>query len=121
MTADAVDDALAFRDEIAQRIINEFNEKLIQYTDDPSMISAEAFKPNFTATDFDKINAKAEKDSTETKQVTTGKSFWKSTTTKSYHVWKKHVSIVANSIRDRLNDEIIPTMVMVSIIVKPKD
>jgi len=111
MTLDAVDDALAFRDEIAQRIINEFNEKLIQYTDDPSMISAEAFKPNFTATDFDKINAKAEKDSTETKQVTTGKSFWKSTTTKSYHVWKKHVSIVANSIRDRLNDEIIPTMV----------
>lgn len=111
MTLDAVDDALAFRDEIAQRIINEFNEKLIQYTDDPSMISAEAFKPNFAAADFDKINAKAEKDSTEIKQITTGKSFWKSTTTKSYHVWKKHVSIVANSIRDRLNDEIIPTMV----------
>lgn len=111
MTLDAVDGALAFRDEIAQRIINEFNKKLIQYTDDPSMISAEAFKPNFTATDFDKINAKAEKDATETRQVTEGKSFWKSTTTKSYHMWKKHVSIVATSIRDRLNDDIIPTMV----------
>ena len=111
MTLDAVDDALAFRNAMAQRIIDEFNEKLIQYTDDPSMISADAFKPNFTASDFDQINAKAEKEATETKQVTTGKSFWKSTTTKSYHVWKKHVSIVATSIRDRLNDEIIPTMI----------
>lgn len=111
MTLDAVDDTLAFRNEIAQEIINEFNDKLIQYTDDPSMISADAFKPNFTASDFDQINNKAEKDATETKQVTTGKSFWKSTTTKSYHVWKKHVSIVANSIRDRLNNEIIPTMI----------
>lgn len=111
MTLDAVDGALAFRDEIAQKIISEFNEKLIQYTDDPSMISADAFKPNFTATDFDKINAKAEKDATETREVTEGKSFWKSTTTKSYHMWKKHVSIVANNIRDRLNDEIIPTMI----------
>lgn len=111
MTLDAVDDALAFRDAIAQRIIDEFNEKLIQYTDDPSMISADAFKPNFTASDFDQINAQAEKDATETKKVTTGSSFWKSTTTKSYHMWKKHVSIVATSIRDRLNDEIIPTMI----------
>lgn len=111
MTLDAVDGALAFRDEIAQKIISEFNEKLIQYTDDPSMISADAFKPNFTATDFDKINAKAEKDATETREVTEGKSFWKSTTTESFHMWKKHVSIVANSIRDRLNDDIIPTMI----------
>jgi len=111
MTLEAVDDALAFRDEIAQKIIAEFNDKLIQYTDDPSMISADAFKPNFTASDFDQINVKAEKDATETRQVTTGKSFWKSTTTKSYHVWKKHVSIVANSIRGRLNNEIIPTMI----------
>lgn len=111
MTLDAVDDTLAFRNEIAQEIINEFNDKLIQYTDDPSMISADAFKPNFTASDFDQINDKAEKDAIETKQVTTGKSFWKDTTTKSYHVWKKHVSIVANSIHDRLNNEIIPTMI----------
>lgn len=110
MTLDAVDDVLTFRDEISQRIINEFNEKLIQYTDDPSMISAEAIKPDFTATDFDKINAEAEKASTETRQVTEGKSFWKSTTTQSYHVWKKHVTIVATNIRDRLNKEIIPTM-----------
>ena len=110
MTLDAVDGALAFRNEIAKRIISEFNEKLIQYTDDPSMISADAFKPNFTATDFDNINAKAEKAATETKEVTEGKSFRKSTTTRSYHVWKKHVSIVANSIRERLNDGIIPTM-----------
>lgn len=111
MTLDAVDDALAFRNAIAKRIIDEFNEKLIQYTEDPSMISADAFKPNFTASDFDQINAQAEKDATEIKQVTTGSSFWKSTTTKSYHMWKKHVSIVATSIRDRLNDEIIPTMI----------
>ena len=111
MTLDAVDDALAFRDAIAQRIIDEFNEKLIQYTDDPSMISADAFKPNFTEADFDSINAKAEKESTEMRPVTEGKSFWKSTTDKPHHVLKKHVSIVATSIRDRLNDEIIPTMI----------
>lgn len=111
MTLDAVDDVLSFRDTIAQRIIAEFNDKLIQYTDDPSMIHADAFKPNFTASDFDEINTKADQAATETEQVTTGKSFWKSTETRSYHVWKKHVSIVANSIRDRLNDEIIPTMV----------
>ena len=111
MTLDAVDDALAFRNAIAQRIIDEFNEKLIQYTDDPSMISADAFKPNFTEADFDSINAKAEKESTEMRPVTEGKSFWKSTTDKPHHVLKKHVSIVATSIRDRLNDEIIPTMI----------
>lgn len=111
MTLDAVDDVLAFRNAIAQRIINEFNNKLIQYTDDPSMISADAFKPNFTASDFDKINAEAEKDATKTKEVTSGASFRKSTTTKSYHMLKKHVSIVADNIRDRLNVEIIPTMI----------
>lgn len=110
MTLDAVDGALAFRNEIAKKIISEFNEKLIQYTDDPSMISVDAFKPNFTAADFDNINAKAEEDATETREVTEGGSFWKSTTTKSFHMWKKHVSIVANSIRDRLNDDIIPKM-----------
>lgn len=120
MTLDAVDDALAFREEIAQRIINEFNEKLIQYTDDPSMISAEAFKPNFTATDFDSINAVAEKQTSGTKSVTTGKSFWKSTSQRPYHHWKEHVKIVAKSIRERLNEGdkdnkedigIIPTMI----------
>ena len=110
MTLDAVDEALTFRDEIAQRIISEFNEKLIQYADDPSMISAEALKPNFTETDFDRINGNAEEQTSGTELITTGKSFWKSNSQRPYHHLKEHVKIVANSIRDRLNYDIIPTM-----------
>ena len=110
MTMDAIDDALEFRNEFAKRIIAEFNEKLIQYTNDPSMVSADAFIPNFTEADFDNINEEANKNSEEMRPVTEGKSFWKSTTQQPHHVWKKHVSIVANSIRSRLNDDIIPTL-----------
>ena len=112
MTLDAIDDSKDFRREMANRVIEECNQKLIQYTDDPSKIPAEAYIPNFTGTDFDEINKKAKKDSTEpgkdpeywgTFKITEGKS--------PHHMLREHVRRVADSIHNRLDDDIIPGMV----------
>lgn len=114
MTLDAVDDTLAFRDEIAKRIINEFNEKLIQYTDDPTMIGAEAFIPNFTETDFDRIDQDAKEQTSGYDEVESGACFWKSTSKVPYHHLKDHVKIIANNIygelgkiTDKMKDNVI--------------
>lgn len=111
ITMDAVDDAISFRDMMAKRIILDFNNELIHCTDDPSIISADTLKPNFTEADFYKINTNAKKNATESISVTEGHSFNKTTTTKSIYDSKKHVKIVANNICSRLEDDIIPAMI----------
>ena len=111
ITMDAVDDAISFRDMMAKRIILDFNNELIHCTDDPSIISADTLKPNFTEADFYKINTNAKKNATESISVTEGHSFNKTTTTKSIYDSKKHVKIVANNICSRLEDDIVPAMI----------
>ncbi len=111
MTMDAIDDTSIFRKEMALRVINEFNKKLIQYTDDPSKIPAEAYTPNFTASDYDSIDQEATRQTSGHEETTSGACFWKSTSQVPYHHLKKHVSIVVNNIYDRLNNEIIPMMI----------
>lgn len=109
MTLDSIDETKDFRREIADRVINECNKKLIQYTDDPEKIPAEAYTPNFTETDFDSINEEAKTKTSGYDEVEHGLTF-KSTERVPYHHLKEHVKLVANSISKRLNNEIIPKM-----------
>lgn len=109
MTFDAIDETKEFRREIAERVIDECNQRLIQYTDDPTKIPAEAYTPNFTETDFDNINEEAKSKTSGYDVVEHGLTF-KSTERVPYHHLKEHVKLVANSISRRLNDDIIPRM-----------
>lgn len=111
VTLDAIDDTKDFRREMADRFIKECNKKLIQYTDDPSKISAEAYIPNFTETDFDAINDDAKEKTSGYNLVEKGATFFKTEERVPYHHLKEHVGLVADSIHDRLNNDIIPTMI----------
>ena len=110
VTLDAIDDTKEFRRQIGDRIITECNEKLIQYTDDPRKIPAEAYTPNFTETDFDKIDEEAKNETSGYNNVETGLTF-KKVETVPYHHMREHVKRVADSIHDRLNNDIIPIMI----------
>lgn len=110
VTLDAIDDTKDFRREMADRIIKECNEKLIEYTDDPTKIPAEAYTPNFTETDFNAIDEDAKEKTSGYDEVEHGWTFT-SVERVPYHHLKEHVKLVANSIHKRLNDEIIPKMV----------
>lgn len=109
-TLDAIDDTKDLRREIANDVIEECNQKLIQYTDDPSKISAEAYKPNFTESDFDSIDEDARDQTSGYNEVEHGWTFFKSEEKVPYHHLREHVKLVANSILKRLNDDIIPKM-----------
>lgn len=110
ITFDAIDATKKFRREMADRVIEECNKRLIQYTDDPTKIPAEAYCPNFTEADFDSIDDDARKKTSGYDEIETGMTF-KSVEREPYHYLKEHVKLVANSISDRLTDEIIPKMV----------
>lgn len=110
ITLDAIDDTKEFRRQIGDRIITECNEKLIQYTDDPRKIPAEAYTPNFTETDFDKIDEEAKNETSGYNNVETGLTF-KKVESVPYHHMREHVKRVADSIHDRLNNDIIPIMI----------
>lgn len=111
VTLDAIDDTKDFRREMADRIIAECNEKLIQYTNDSSKIPAEAYIPNFTETDFDDIDSDAKEKTSGYDLVEKGATFFKTEERVPYHHLKEHVGLVADSIHDRLNNDIIPTMI----------
>lgn len=111
VTLDAIDDTKNFRREMADRVISECNEKLIQYTNDYSKIPTEAYIPNFTETDFDNIDLAAKEKTSGYDLVEKGVTFLKTEEKVPYHHLKKHVGLVADSIHDRLNNDIIPTMI----------
>lgn len=111
VTLDAIDDTKDFRRKMADRVIAECNEKLIQYTNDYSKIPTEAYIPNFTETDFDNIDLAAKEKTSGYDLVEKGVTFLKTEERVPYHHLKKHVGLVADSIHDRLNNDIIPTMI----------
>ena len=110
MTMDAIDATKAFRKEMAKRVIDDCNEKLIQYTNDPDSIPADAYNPNFTESDFDKINDDARQETSGYHEVEEGACFNKTIERVPYHYLKRHVKSVADSINNRLDDPIIPTL-----------
>lgn len=109
MTMDAIDDTKVFRREMANRVIADCNEKLIQYTNDPDSIPADAYNPNFTESDFDRIDDDARQKTSGYDEVEKGLTF-KKTERVPYHHLKEHVKRVADSIHNRLDETIIPTM-----------
>lgn len=110
MTLDAIDDMKQFRRAIAESVIHECNEKLIQITDDPSQIQTDAYIPNFTEADFDEINREAEKQTSGYKEIEHGATFTKRTEKIPYQHLTDHVTRVADEIQSRLDNEIIPHM-----------
>lgn len=108
MTMDTIDDTKGFIRVMADRVIEECNQELIQCTDE---IPAEAYIPNFTESDFDSINESARADTSGYRDVEDGVTFFKTTEKVPYHDLKEHVKRVANSIRGRLDADIIPKMI----------
>lgn len=106
MTIDAIDDTKDFRREIVDKVIEECNQRLIQYTSDPSQIPADAYNPNFTESDFDAIAAGETYGYAEVESLMT----FKKVERVPYHNLKEHVKLVAKSIADRLSEDIIPKM-----------
>ena len=109
MTMDAIDDAKVFRREIANKLIEQCNQELIQYTNDPEQIPAEAYVPNFTESDFAEINNEAREKTSGYEETEEGMTFT-SVERVPYHHLRDHVKLVANSISNRLKDDIIPKM-----------
>lgn len=109
ITFDAIDETKTFRRETVEAIIKECNEKLIQYTNDPTQIPAEAYTPNFTESDFATIDKDAKKKSSGYDEVESGLTF-KSVERVPYHHLRVHVKLVASSITKRLKDDIFPKM-----------
>ena len=109
MTMDAIDDTKEFRGKIAKELIEKCNQELIQYTNDPEQIPAEAYAPNFTESDFVEIDNEAREKTSGYEETEEGMTFT-SVERVPYHHWKDHVKLVANSISDRLDDDIIPKM-----------
>ena len=107
MTFDAIDEMKEFRGEIADRVIDECNQKLIQYTSDSNQIPAKAYIPNFTESDFFEIDNEARAKTSGYEDVESGLTF-KTVEKVPYHHLKEHVRLVANSISNRLENEIIP-------------
>lgn len=109
MTMDAIDDAKEFRREIANKLIEQCNQELIQYTNDPEQIPAEAYAPNFTESDFVEIDNEAREKTSGYEETEEGMTFT-SVERVPYHHLRDHVKLVANSISNRLKDDIIPKM-----------
>lgn len=109
MTMDAIDDAKEFRREIANKLIEQCNQELIQYTNDPEQIPAEAYAPNFTESDFVEIDNEACEKTSGYEETEEGLTFT-SVERVPYHHLRDHVKLVANSISNRLDDDIIPKM-----------
>lgn len=111
VTMETIADTTNFRRFIAESVIKDCNKKLIQYTDDPSKIPADAYTPNFTEADFDQIDLEAKNETSGYNDIEHGATFFKTTERVPYHDLKNHVGLVAESIHNRLNDEIIPKMI----------
>ena len=103
-TMNAIEGSHDFRREMVNRIIQECNESLIKCVEDASSIPSDAFTPNFTAQDFDKINAQAKEATSGVTEVEEGATFFKTTKKVPYHHLKDHVHQVADSISTRLDD-----------------
>lgn len=108
MTMDAIDRSKDVRAQIATEFLEECNKRLIRL-DESDKISAEAYLPNFTASDFDEIQKTTEKDAIEYKKA---EKFLTFTIAEkgSYRSYKKHVILVEQSIRKRLEGGIVPHM-----------
>ena len=104
ISMDAIVEVNDFRDRITKEMIEECNDKLVEYSGE---IDAEILTPNFTESDFDNISDLAKKETSGDKTVYEGGTFKKTIQVPYYHR-KEHVKLVAEGIEKRLKNEIIP-------------
>lgn len=107
MTFEEIEAVQDVRSELARQFLEECNERLIRCTDDPDSIPTEAYLPNFTAGDFAQINSMAEENAFEYREIT---KFVTLTDKEMYFSTQKYVTIFAESIRSRLDTEIVRPM-----------
>ena len=107
MTMDAIDHSETVRAQIVAEFLKECNEQLIRL-EESDKISAEVFQPNFTESDFDKIQKETEKKAEDkaVKKILTFKP-----KRDPYRFREEHVRLVEESVSRRLDEEIVPCMI----------
>jgi len=108
MTFDTIDAIKDFREEMATKIINDCDNKLVKYANSSSQISADAFVPDFTEKEFNSIEAETKKETSGIDEIEKGITFKRVEKVPYYHQ-KKHVKTVAEDINGRL-DGIVSSM-----------
>ena len=108
LTLDAIACSEDVRKQIATEFLKKCNERLIRL-EESDKILAEAYLPNFTESDFDKIQKSTEQEVKGYKNIKKYRTFGP-TEKRPYYLHQKHVKIVAENIRSRLEDEIVPHM-----------
>lgn len=101
-TARIIDDFKLFRDEYGKKIINEFNQKLASTTRDRENITFEFFEPNFTQSDFKKINEEARIQTEGYTDVEKGACFTR-LQKEHYHHKSEHVKLVLKYISEEFD------------------
>lgn len=101
-TARIIDDFKLFRDEYGKKIINEFNQKLASTTQSKNEFSFEFFEPNFTQSDFKKINEEARIQTEGYTDVERGACFNR-LEKEHYHHKSEHVKLVLKYISEEFD------------------
>jgi GTPase SAR1 family protein len=102
MTFDSIDDSKIFRREMADRVVAECNEKLIQYLDNSTGVEADAYIPNFSEADFDSMAKQAERSADKTRTET--KSFGLREEKVPYHDFRQQVADEVKGIEHNLEN-----------------
>jgi hypothetical protein len=102
-TARIIDDFKLFRDDYGKRIITEFNQKLASTTKQVENIAFEFFEPNFTQSDFKKINQEARLQTEGYNDVEKGACFTR-LQKEHYHHKSEHVRLVLKYISEEFDN-----------------
>ena len=101
-TARIIDDFKSFRDEYGKKIISEFNTKLASTTNSMQEFDFEFFEPNFTQSDFKKINEEARIQTEGYTDVEKGTCFSR-LEKEHYHHKSEHVKLVLKYIYEEFD------------------
>jgi hypothetical protein len=102
-TARIIDDFKVFRDEYGKKIITEFNQRLASTTQSREHFAFEFFEPNFTQSDFKKINEEARIQTEGYTDVERGTCF-NHLEKEHYHHKSEHVKLVLKYISEEFDD-----------------
>jgi hypothetical protein len=102
-TARIIDDFKNFRDEYGRKIITEFNQKLASATESREHFAFEFFEPNFTQSDFKKLNEEARIQTEGYNDVERGTCFNR-LEKEHYHHKSEHVKLVLKYISEEFDN-----------------
>lgn len=107
-TLDSIDDTKNFQKQIGLELIHECDEMLIEIGKEKDDVPIEAYKPNFTESDFDDIDRKAANKTTG--DINHKGGCFEKSWIEHYHHKQDHISMICMAIESRLNTSIIPDM-----------